>query len=108
LQVPLAKNSRALAENFDFHRCSQVQSTGCFQVVSNGLVWINHNNLRGIDMPFWQRLLILLVAVMAVSFIVGLIWHAMWGYYLPSYISGLVGGLSAVWIWDILKKTKPK
>ena len=59
-------------------------------------------------MPFWQRLLILLVAVMAVSFIVGLIWHAVLGFYLPSYISGVIGGLSAVLIWDILKKTKPK
>jgi hypothetical protein len=59
-------------------------------------------------MPFWQRFLILLVAVMAVSFIAGIIWHAMWGYYLPSYVSGVVGGLSAVLIWDILKKIKPK
>jgi hypothetical protein len=32
----------------------------------------------------------------------------MWGYYLPSYVSGVVGGLSAVLIWDILKKIKPK
>jgi len=57
-------------------------------------------------MPFWQRLLILLVAVMAVSSIVGLIWHALFDFYLPSYISGVVGGLSAVFIWDLLKMTK--
>lgn len=57
-------------------------------------------------MPFWQRLLILLVAVMSVSFIVGLIWHALFDLYLPSYISGVVGGLSAVFIWDLLKKKK--
>ena len=59
-------------------------------------------------MPFWQRSLILVVAVMAVSFIFGLIWHAVFGFYLPSYVSGVVGGLSAVLIWDLLKKTKPK
>jgi len=59
-------------------------------------------------MPFWQRSLILVVAVMAVSFIVGIIWHSIFGFYLPSYISGVVGGLSAVVIWDLLKKTKPK
>ena len=59
-------------------------------------------------MPFWQRSLILLVAVIAVSFIVGQVWHAMFSFYLPSYISGVVGGLSAVLIWDLLKKTKPK
>lgn len=59
-------------------------------------------------MPFWQRSLILLAAVMAVSFIVGTIWHSLFGFYLPSYVSGVVGGLSAVLIWDLLKKTKPK
>jgi hypothetical protein len=59
-------------------------------------------------MPFWQRFLILLAAVMAVSIIVSLIWHALFDFYLPSYISGVVGGLSAVLIWDILKKTKSK
>ena len=59
-------------------------------------------------MPFWQRSLILLVAVMAVSFIVGMVWHALFGFYLPGYVSGVVGGLSAVLIWDLLKKTKPK
>ena len=57
-------------------------------------------------MPFWKRFLILLVAVMVVSFIVDLIWHALFDFYLPSYISGVVGGLSAVFIWDILKKIK--
>jgi len=57
-------------------------------------------------MPFWQRSLILLVAVMVVSFLFGLIWHALFGFYLPSYVSGIVGGISAVWIWDILKRTK--
>lgn len=59
-------------------------------------------------MPFWQRSLILLVAVMAVSVIVGSIWHALFSFYLPSYVSGVIGGLSAVLIWDLLKKTKPK
>jgi len=60
------------------------------------------------NMPFWQRLLILVVSVMGVSFVVGLIWHAMFDFYLPSYVTGVVGGLSAVFIWDLLKKTKPK
>lgn len=59
-------------------------------------------------MPFWQRFLVLLAAVMGVSFIVGYIWHSLFGFNLPSYISGVVGGLSAVLIWDMLKKTKPK
>jgi len=59
-------------------------------------------------MPFWQRSLILLVAVMAVSFLVGIVWHALFSFYLPSYVSGVIGGLSAVFIWDLLKRIKPK
>jgi len=59
-------------------------------------------------MPFWQRSLILLVAVMAVSFIVGILWHSVFGFNLPTYVSGVIGGLSAVLIWDLLKKSKPK
>ena len=59
-------------------------------------------------MPFWQRSLILLVAVMAVSFLDGIVWHAMFSFYLPSYVSGVIGGLSAVFIWDLLKRIKPK
>jgi hypothetical protein len=50
--------------------------------------------------------LVLLAAVMGVSFIAGLIWHALFDFYLPSYISGVVGGLSAIFIWDLLKKKK--
>lgn len=59
-------------------------------------------------MVFWQRLLVLVAAVMGVSVIAGLIWHSVFGFYLPSYVSGVVGGLSAVVIWDLLKKTKRK
>jgi len=59
-------------------------------------------------MPFWQRLLLLVVAVMGVSFVVGLAWHGLFNFYLPSYVSGVIGGLSAVFIWDLLNKTKPK
>ena len=59
-------------------------------------------------MPFWQRSLILIVAVMGVSFVFGMIWHSLFGFYLPSYASGVVGGLSAVLIWDLLKRIKPK
>lgn len=59
-------------------------------------------------MPFWQRILILLAAMMAVSFIVGIIWQYLFGFVLPSYISGVIGGLTAVPLWDLLKRVKPK
>ena len=59
-------------------------------------------------MPFWQRILILLAAMMAASFIVGFIWQYLFGFVLPSYISGVIGGLTAVPLWDFLKRVKPK
>jgi hypothetical protein len=59
-------------------------------------------------MPFWQRSLILLVAMMAISFLVGLLWNSLFGFNLPSYVSGVVGGLTAVPLWDLLKRIKPK
>lgn len=59
-------------------------------------------------MPFWQRSLILLVAMMAISFLVGLLWSSLFGFNLPSYVSGVVGGLTAVPLWDLLKRVGPK
>ena len=59
-------------------------------------------------MPFWQRSLILLVAMMAISVLVGLLWSSLCGFNLPSYVSGVVGGLTAVPLWELLKRIKPK
>ena len=59
-------------------------------------------------MPFWQRFLVLLAAMMIVSFLFGMIWQSLFGFNLPGYASGVVGGLTAVPVWDLLKRIKPK
>jgi hypothetical protein len=59
-------------------------------------------------MPFWQRLLITLVAMVAVSLGVGLIWRALFGFELPSYLGGVIGGLTAVPVWEFLKRIGPR
>ena len=59
-------------------------------------------------MPFWQRFLVLLLAVLTVSFLFGMLWNYVVGFALPSYVSGVVGGLTAVPLWDLLKRIKPK
>ena len=59
-------------------------------------------------MAFWKRFLILLVAVVAVSLIVGIIWRSLFGFNLPAYASGVIGGLTAVPLWDFLKRIKSK
>ena len=58
-------------------------------------------------MPFWQRLLITLVAMLAASFVLGLIWSALTGYELPSYVAGVIGGLAALPTWEFLKRVRP-
>lgn len=59
-------------------------------------------------MPFWQRLLATLVAMVAASVIVGLIWDALFAFQLPSYLAGLVGGLTALPVWEFLKRVGRK
>jgi hypothetical protein len=62
----------------------------------------------GDHMPFWQRVLILVVAVLLVSFLFDLAWHYVFGFALPSYITGVVGGLTAVPLWDVMKRIQAK
>lgn len=59
-------------------------------------------------MPLWQRLLVTLVAMVAASFIIGLIWSAIFTTEIPSYFSGLIGGLTAVPVWEFLKRVQPR
>ena len=59
-------------------------------------------------MPFWQRSLITLAAMLVVSFVIGFIWRSLFGFSLPDYASGVVGGLTAIPVWEFLKRVKPK
>ena len=59
-------------------------------------------------MPIWQRALITLVAMLVVSFLVGYFWSALFNFALPSYASGVVGGVTAVSVWEFLKRVQPK
>jgi hypothetical protein len=59
-------------------------------------------------MVFWQRSLVTLAAMVAVSLIVGFLWRSMFGFGLPEYVSGVVGGLTAIPLWDFLKRVRPK
>ena len=54
-------------------------------------------------MTIWQRLLITLVVMVLASFLVGLVWRGMFDARIPSYLSGLVGGATALAIWEFLR-----
>jgi hypothetical protein len=59
-------------------------------------------------MPLWQRLIVVLIAMIGASFVIGLIWEAIFNAQIPSYLSGLVGGLTAVPVWEFLKRVQPR
>jgi membrane protein implicated in regulation of membrane protease activity len=59
-------------------------------------------------MPFWQRLVITVAAMVGASFVVGLIWDALFGWQIPGYLSGIIGGLTALPVWEFLKRVGPK
>lgn len=59
-------------------------------------------------MKLWQRLLITLLAIVVVSLIVGMFWASLFNTRFPSYIGGVVGGLVAVPVWELLKRFGPK
>jgi hypothetical protein len=53
-------------------------------------------------------LLITLVAMLAASYISGLIWTRIFNTLIPSYLAGVVGGLAALPVWELLKGVGPK
>jgi hypothetical protein len=59
-------------------------------------------------MPFWQRLVITVAAMVGASFIVGLIWSTLLGFPIPSYLAGMIGGLTALPVWEFLRRIGPK
>jgi uncharacterized YccA/Bax inhibitor family protein len=51
-------------------------------------------------------LLFTLIAIVVTSFVAGLIWHRLFGFSLPSYVGGVIGGLVAVPFWEFLKRKR--
>ena len=59
-------------------------------------------------MPFWQRLIITVIAMLAVSFLAGLLFQSVLNVGLPSYAAGVIGGLTALPLWEFLKRVGTK
>ncbi|MBA2125221.1 hypothetical protein DLM45_03150 [Hyphomicrobium methylovorum] len=58
-------------------------------------------------LPFWQRLLVTVAAMLLASWVVGLMWQSIFNFPLPSYVGGVVGGLASLTVWDLLKRIRP-
>lgn len=59
-------------------------------------------------MVFWQRLLITVVIMLVTSFVAGIIWRSLFSMLMPSYLAGIIGGLTALPVWELLRRIKPK
>ncbi len=57
-------------------------------------------------MPLWQRLLITLATMLVTSLVAGLLWRSLFNTDIPSYLSGVVGGVTAVPMWEVLKRSQ--
>jgi hypothetical protein len=55
-------------------------------------------------MALWQKLLITLVTMLVTSFLAGLLWRWLFSTDIPGYLSGVVGGVTAVPMWEFLKR----
>jgi hypothetical protein len=58
-------------------------------------------------LPFWQRLLLTIAAMLLASWIAGLVCRSIFSFTLPSSAAGLVGGLAALPCWEFLKRIRP-
>lgn len=54
-------------------------------------------------MTLLQRLLITLLAMLLASYGIGQLWLAAFDFTMPSYLAGMVGGLTAVPVWELLR-----
>jgi len=59
-------------------------------------------------MILWQRLLVTIVAMLISSFVAQLIWQVVFETPIPGYFAGIIGGLSALPVWELLGKFRPK
>lgn len=55
-------------------------------------------------MKLWHRLLIVLFAMLAVSFVAGRLWFGLFDFAMPSYLAGAIGGFTALPVWELLKR----
>lgn len=55
-------------------------------------------------MKLWHRLLIVLVAMLAVSFFAGRLWFFLFDTAIPGYLAGAIGGFTALPVWELLRR----
>jgi hypothetical protein len=59
-------------------------------------------------MAFWVRVLIMVAAMVLASTVASRIWF--WAVHsdIPGYLSGAIGGITAVFVWELLRSWRRK
>ncbi|HEX9627275.1 MAG TPA: hypothetical protein VGA00_10105 [Acidiferrobacterales bacterium] len=55
-------------------------------------------------MGFGRRLLVTVAAMFLASFVAGTLWRMAFGTGMPSYLAGVVGGLAALPVWELMRR----
>ncbi len=55
-------------------------------------------------MLLWQRLAVTVLSMLIMSFVAGIVWQNVFDASMPSYLAGMVGGLTAIPIWELVRK----
>lgn len=55
-------------------------------------------------MGFWMKLAITVGAIILASVLAGYLWHAIFNAEIPAFLSGLIGGMAAIPVWEFLRK----
>ena len=55
-------------------------------------------------MLLWQRLAVTILSMLIMSFVAGIVWRNVFDASMPSYLAGMVGGLTAIPIWELVGK----
>ena len=87
-----------------FHYLNQ----GFNKLISKRCPQYLHTIIRRFQMPFWQRLVFTIIVIVVTSFIAGLVWHRLFGFSLPGYVGGVIGGMTALPFWELLKRKGSK
>ena len=57
-------------------------------------------------MSLWQRLVTTLLVIILMSFVITALWRNVFDAQLPSYLAGIVGGMTGVFVWSFLHRHK--
>lgn len=54
-------------------------------------------------MKIWHKIVITLIAMLIASYFVGRLWLMSFDFVIPSHLAGVIGGLAAIPIWELLR-----